>query len=198
MKASAFVLCLALSSLGVSFNAAADDDSRHHGHRHHHNYGYNHWGHDDRGYGDDHAVYAKVIDVDPITEVRRTPYARQHCWDERVEQPVHHNAAGSMIIGGVVGGVVGNQIGEGRGKDAATLLGTLMGASIGHDMSERNASNRTVVTQRCRDVTLYDEDERIMAYRVTYRYRGQTFVTRTDYHPGSRIRVDVAPNRGGW
>jgi uncharacterized protein YcfJ len=38
-------------------------------------------------------------------------------------------------------------------------------------------------------------DGRVVGYDVTYEYMGRQFVTRTDYHPGDRIRVrvDVRP-----
>lgn len=54
------------------------------------------------------------------------------------------------------------------------------------------------MSQHCRDVTRHDEDERIITYRVTYHYRGQTFVTRTDYYPGSTIRVNVVTTPDEW
>lgn len=51
--------------------------------------------------------------------------------------------------------------------------------------------DRVAYAQRCRTVTDYVRDERVMGYSVTYRYGGQTYQTRTDYHPGDRIRVRV-------
>lgn len=192
MKPSMLVLGLVLSSLAVSFNAVADDDND----RYDRSYGRGYYDgdqgrHGHHGHGRHSDDFAKVIDVDPIIEISRTPYTRQQCWDEQAAYSGRdrHDAAGAMILGGIVGGVVGNQVGEGRGRDAATLLGTLVGASIGHDMSGRNAPSTPVVNQRCRTITQYDENERVAGYRVTYRYRGQTYVTRTDRHPGSMIRV---------
>jgi uncharacterized protein YcfJ len=40
-----------------------------------------------------------------------------------------------------------------------------------------------------------NNDGRVVGYDVTYEYMGRQFVTRTDYHPGDRIRVrvDVRP-----
>ena len=39
------------------------------------------------------------------------------------------------------------------------------------------------------------DDERLAGYDVTYEYANRTYRTRTDYHPGDRIRVrvDVQP-----
>lgn len=195
MKSSMLVLGLALSSLAASFNAVADNDkNRYDRHDRSYDRGYYDGGygrHERHGHERRYDDFARVIDVDPIIEISRTPYARQQCWDEQVAYSGrgHNDAAGAMILGGIVGGVVGNQVGEGRGRDAATLLGTLVGASIGHEMNGRNGRPAPVVNQRCRTITQYDESERVAGYRVTYRYRGQTYVTRTDRHPGSTIRV---------
>ncbi len=196
MKRSAlFVLGVTLSSLIMSSNVMARDDDDDHDDRRE----YRHQRHyENHGYHQEHATYAKVLDVDPIIVVSRRPYTQQQCWDERVSSPAQggrqrHNAAGAMIIGGILGGVVGNQVGNKHSNDTATLLGTLVGASIGHDFGNHEPQPvATVVSQRCNSTTHYNNDERIVGYRVTYRYRGQTFVTRTDEHPGSRIRVNVA------
>lgn len=191
-RSTLLVLGFALSSLIMSSTVVAGDDDygSKHRHRHHGNHG------DYYGYHESHFTYAKVLDVDPIIEIARTPYTRQQCWEERVVAPrrARHDAAGGMILGGIIGGVVGHQISEGRGnRDTATLIGTLVGASIGHDVSGHgDQPAATMVSQRCQNATYYDHDERIVGYRVTYRYRGQTFVTRTSQHPGSRIRVNVA------
>lgn len=192
-KSGLFVLGIALSSFMMSSNVVADDDDDDHREyrpkRHYERHGHH----------DSHAAYAKVVHVDPIIVVSRTSHPQQQCWDERVSSPsqgrTRHNAAGAMIIGGIIGGVVGHQVGDRGGNgDTAKLLGTLVGASIGHDMGGNHDAQpaTTVVTQHCRNTTHYENDERIVGYRVTYRYRGQTFVTRTDHHPGSRIRVNVA------
>ena len=35
------------------------------------------------------------------------------------------------------------------------------------------------------------EEERIIGYNIVYRYNGRTFETRTDFEPGSSLRVRV-------
>jgi uncharacterized protein YcfJ len=93
--------------------------------------------------------------------------------------------------------VIGRQFGDGRGRDAMTVVGTLLGSSIGHDAAVRRQRressevySRTV--ERCETSYSIDRQERIDGYEVTYRYRGRTFTTRTDSHPGERIRVRVS------
>jgi uncharacterized protein YcfJ len=99
------------------------------------------------------------------------------------------------VVGSVLGGVAGNQVGKGRGRDAATVAGALLGAAIAHDLHDRPSRVHYDTVERCRDVTRYREEERIDGYRVTYRYKGETYTTRTDHDPGDRIRVrvDVRP-----
>jgi uncharacterized protein YcfJ len=88
-----------------------------------------------------------------------------------------------------------NQIyqGHGRGRDAATLAGTLLGGAIGHDLSDRHRHGEWIdATERhceIQDRTTYEE--RVIGYRVKYRYKGHVFSTRTKDHPGKRIPVGV-------
>lgn len=135
---------------------------------------------------------AKVTDVSPIYETIQVSYPEKQCWDERVlRRSSGHRSYTGTIVGGIVGGVVGHQIGNGRGRDVATVAGTLLGASIGHDLSHRRPSYRSVTTRHCEVVERYEEEERLVGYRVEYRYKGRKFVTRTDEHPGKWIRVEV-------
>ncbi|MEL6215584.1 MAG: histidine kinase, partial [Pseudomonadota bacterium] len=38
----------------------------------------------------------------------------------------------------------------------------------------------------------FETRERVEGFRVTYQYRGETYVTRTETDPGNRIRVRVS------
>jgi len=143
--------------------------------------------------------YAKVVDVEPITRVVRISEPRRECWDEEItsyRRRASHRARSytPTVVGGIVGGVLGHEITRGRGRDAMTVAGALLGASIGRDISRRQrvVEEPYVRTeQRCRVFDEYHEEERIDGYRVTYRYKGNTFVRRMDYDPGRRIRVRV-------
>ncbi len=136
---------------------------------------------------------ARVISARPIYETIEVARPVEECWTERV---VHRGRrAGSYtgtIAGGIIGGVLGNQIGRGRGKTILTVAGGLLGASIGHDLSGRSPRSRRVSRKEvCEVVEHYEEREQIVGYRVKYRYNGQTFITRTQDHPGRRIRIRV-------
>ena len=143
--------------------------------------------------------YAQVVHVKPIVRHVRVSSPRQECWTEEVRQPVyqyrHKDSAPAMIAGGLIGGVVGNRFGEGRGNDAATLAGAVIGASIGHDMARQSgrvvSGYQTAYEDRCHTVNDYHTEERVEGYRVTYRYKGETFKTRLPYDPGHRMKVNV-------
>ena len=121
----------------------------------------------------------------------------------------HRRTRGSFtpaVVGGIIGGVVGNQFGSGSGQTAMTIAGSLLGASIGRDTAYRHRRGyrhgiRTVsgVERRCETEEVVHEEERVEAYRVTYKYRGREYVTRMGSDPGSRIRVRVRvdPIAGG-
>ncbi|MCP4996485.1 MAG: glycine zipper 2TM domain-containing protein [Gammaproteobacteria bacterium] len=145
-----------------------------------------------RGFSDK----AKVVSAQPIYETIEVARPTEECWTERVSKPRHnrgHKSYTSTIVGGILGGVVGNQFGKGKGKTAMTAAGTLLGASIGHDVSSRHRATGRRVTheRRCEMVNRYEQREELVGYRVKYRYKGQTFTTRTQDHPGKRIRVRV-------
>lgn len=138
---------------------------------------------------------ARVIWAKPIYETVEVSRPVRECWTERV---VHRGRRADSytgaIAGGIIGGVVGNRIGRGTGRTVLTVAGGLLGASIGHDLSSRSGRPRISREERCEVVEHYEEQEQIAGYRVKYRYNGETFTTRTQEHPGQRIRIRVKVN----
>jgi uncharacterized protein YcfJ len=136
---------------------------------------------------------AKVVNVQPIVEVVRVPTEREECWIEQVSYHDYEIDPGAgTVVGAVLGGVVGYGVTDGRSRGPATAAGTAIGAVVGHTVARSTRRSSYGNEQRCRIVEDYYEEERISGYRVTYRYRGQTFVTETDRDPGPRMRVRVA------
>ena len=120
----------------------------------------------------------------------------------------------ATVIGGIAGAVLGSKVGGGSGTYAATAIGSMVGGMAGRQIYESSQRRRYEgnTVQVCDPV--YDDghanngyygnngyasnninDGRVVGYDVTYEYAGRQFVTRTDYHPGDRIRVrvDVRP-----
>ncbi len=111
----------------------------------------------------------------------------------------------ATVLGGIVGAAIGSQIGGGSARYATAAVGSMVGGIAGQKVYESSVRSRT---PRSGMVTVCDPvpDDRayggdgtggsgVNAYDVTYEYAGREYTTRTDYHPGDRIRVrvDVRP-----
>ncbi|MCH8894848.1 MAG: glycine zipper 2TM domain-containing protein [Proteobacteria bacterium] len=148
-------------------------------------------------------VYARVIKVQPIIRYVTVKVPVRECWDERRYRSRYRSAypdrGGSTIVGAIIGGVIGNQFGKGHGRRATTALGALLGGSLARDAAIRRAEREgryepreSYVVQRCTTSYDYREEERIDGYDVTYRYKGDTYLTRMPNDPGKRIRLRVS------
>jgi uncharacterized protein YcfJ len=146
-------------------------------------------------------TWAKVVNARPVYETVRYPVDQEVCWDEEVwrRQPAARSAT-PVIVGSIIGGVIGNQFGGGNGKVALTAAGAVLGGSIGNDVSHRrNPDGYYVVTERrCTVETDWRTEQRIVAWDVTYKYRGDLYQTRLREQPGDRIRVRVQVDPLGY
>src|SRR3569623_1632915 len=59
------------------------------------------------------------------------------------------------------------------------------------DRERRDHGAYPVTTERCRTEHNSYQEERVVAYDVSYRYQGRLYTTRLPYDPGDRIRVRV-------
>ncbi len=135
--------------------------------------------------------YARVIDARPIYQTisRRIPV--QECRVETVR--VDHHDDGARLVGGLIGAAIGHNIGHGkRHEGVRTVAGAIIGASIADNATRDRHHNEYRDVERCN--THYDvrHQKELVGYDVTYRYRGEIYHTRTDSHPGDRIRVAVS------
>lgn len=108
----------------------------------------------------------------------------------------------ATVIGGVLGAAIGSQVGGGSARYATAAVGSMVGGMAGRQVYESNQRNRY---PRTGAVTVCDpvsgnghyraSDRGVSAYDVTYEYANRRYSTRTNYHPGDRIRVrvDVRP-----
>lgn len=146
--------------------------------------------------GPDHAEVVKSV---AVTRTVKVP--REECREVTVthQRPVQdqHRIAGKAI-GAVVGGVLGNQVGGGRGKKVATVAGAVAGGYAGDRIQDnlQKADTYQTVEQRCE--TVYDKQEEVVGYDVTYRLDGNEAVVRMSFDPGTRIplkdgQLDLTP-----
>lgn len=107
----------------------------------------------------------------------------------------------ATVIGGIVGAVVGSQVGGGSARYATSAIGSMVGGMAGRQIYD-NAHRQAVPPRVGRVVSCdpmpvgaYESGRNVSMYDVTYEYGGRQYTTRTNYDPGSRIRVrvDVRP-----
>jgi len=177
---SKILSAVAIATLGAAGSLAQAGDWRHDPGR-----GY-------RGRGPD-VDMARVVDVEPLVERVRYRTPVEECYDvERVERGP--DRTGATIAGGLLGAVIGHQFGSGSGRRAATVAGAVLGGAVANNAAARSGGyddERVRIETQChvRDEARYEE--RIRAYRVTYRYHGREYVTEMPYDPGPRLRVAV-------
>jgi uncharacterized protein YcfJ len=141
--------------------------------------------------------YAKVLRSEPITRIVRVSTPRQECWDEAVtyRDYGHSSHDVSRVVGALLGGALGNAVGHSNtNKKVGAVVGAVLGGTLGHAHAtrhHRSAGEYTAVEERCEIYQDYEEHEKVIGYRVTYRYNGKVYTTRTDTAPGESIRVRV-------
>lgn len=104
----------------------------------------------------------------------------------------------ATVVGGILGAAVGSQVGGGSARYATAAIGSMVGGMAGRQVYEQNQRQRDRVgtVTVCDPVPsngsgYYSNDRSVDAYDVTYEYAGHQYTTRTNYHPGDRIRVRV-------
>jgi len=139
--------------------------------------------------------YATVIDAEPIVKTIRVSTPREECWEEEVVYRDSYRDDGvGTVVGGVLGGAIGNAVGHKKtNKQVGTVVGAVLGATLGSAMSrDARGPDRYGTEEVCRVYHDYTEEDRIVGYRVRYRYNNQTFTTRTSTDPGDTIKIRLA------
>jgi uncharacterized protein YcfJ len=127
-------------------------------------------------------AYAQVLRATPVHATVRVRVPEQRCARDGGD------ATGGTVAGAVIGGALGHQAGKGDGRKVATVAGAVIGGAIGRRVDRNNGSAGT----RCRTVEVERDERRIIGYDVEYQYKGDTYMSRVDYDPGSRLRIRVS------
>lgn len=119
--------------------------------------------------------------------------------DNRYGTDTGRNVA--TVIGGIVGAALGSKVGGGSARYATAAVGSMVGGMAGREVYEsaqrtkeqRQRNTRVTVCDPVRegDNRSYPTENTVSGYDVTYEYAGRQHMTRTNYHPGDRIRVRV-------
>lgn len=136
-------------------------------------------------------AYAQVLRATPVYAIVRVRAPEQRCVERDGGDPT-----GGTVAGAVIGGALGHQAGKGDGRKAATVAGAVIGGAIGRRVDRNDGSAGT----RCRTVEVERNERRIVGWDVEYQYKGDTYMSRMDYDPGSRLRIRVAisPDEGAY
>lgn len=100
----------------------------------------------------------------------------------------------ATVLGGIVGAALGSKVGGGSARYATAAVGSMVGSMAGREIYENSQQRRHSSVSVCDmvDETTHDGlSDDVGGYDVTYVYGGREYTTRTDYHPGDRIRVRV-------
>ncbi len=153
-------------------------------------------------FGAVHYGQARVVDVQPLYETVTVNTPQEVCREERyaVTTPARQPGAAIPVLGAVLGGALGHTLGNGsKEKGVATAAGALLGGAVGLSVANRQptvaASTRYETRQMCALEDRITTEENLVGYRVRYVYQGETYMMRTNTHPGNtvRVRVDVNP-----
>lgn len=156
------------------------------------------------GYNSDnaHIDYARVTHVEPVYETVVRSLPKEQCWNERVRHSQRYarhygESATPTLLGALIGGAIGNELGHHkRNKQVGAVVGGILGGSIGRDIG-RNANrhhhdDHYSTVERCKVRYESYEEQALVGYDVTYRYRGNEYNTHTVEHPGEKLRVRVS------
>lgn len=140
-----------------------------------------------------HYDTARVVEVTPIIEQVRHERPVKHCRPQHRVQYNRHNASYTdEIVGAIIGGAIGNATGSNKSnKKVQAALGAALGASIAHDLNQSNHTRHYNNDRHCQTLHNVEYHERVTGYRVSYKYHGFIYHTRTQHHPGKRIKVKV-------
>ena len=118
--------------------------------------------------------------------------------DRNREERSHGTQTGrnvATVLGGIVGAALGSKVGGGSARYATAAVGSMVGGMAGREIYETSHRNRreasVTVCDPVSEDAYRDAEDEVVGYDVTYVYGGREYTTRTDHHPGDRIRVRV-------
>ena len=117
--------------------------------------------------------YARVLNVSPIMETIQVPVRRKDC---RPTTPTRRELRSHSPPMGDV---------------QPLRSGLTLADAIRQERSYYFSLETAHTNRECRWIEEFETRERIVAYRVRFRYGQDTFVRRLDHDPGERLRIRV-------
>ena len=148
------------------------------------------------------AMYGKVKRVKPVYRTVRIEKPRRHCRHNDHRRTgvtvVHQHSPDRIIMGGILGGIVGHELGHPANREISTLAGVVIGSALAQNtasVSYAIAEGQDRYNNECHRHMRVIEKQKLVGYKVKYKYRGRIYTTRTDYHPGKHIPVRPGPGK---
>jgi uncharacterized protein YcfJ len=154
------------------------------------------------GFGAVHYADAPVLGVEPMYETVQVNTPREVCREERYagQRRAFGRSVAAPLLGAALGGALGHTIGNDADENnLGAAAGAILGGAVGLAVANRPPPAHAVPAYQTRQVCALEDDvrteERLVGYRVRYRYSGEVYVMETDRHPGDtvRVRVEVTP-----
>lgn len=142
-----------------------------------------------------HYDYAKVVRATPVYDYVKRRIPVEECWQSDYRPSKKRKSHVPTVVGSIIGGAVGHAIGHNKSnKKVGMVAGAALGAAIGSDVGEKSRGRHYDYhpQQHCETSYHVEREQRLTGYKVTYRYHGHKYHTRTKYHPGDRIRVKIS------
>ena len=143
--------------------------------------------------------YAQVVASQPVYRVVEVSTPQEQCFEEQIAINSYDGSNQSrtpLLVSTIIGGAIGNALGHNKSnQQVGAVLGAMLGHSIGRDIIRHNNQPEGVeyqTVQRCNTVYQQHEEERLVAYDVTYLYNGEEYSVRTDSDPGDQIRIRIS------
>lgn len=138
--------------------------------------------------------YAKVVSAKPIYETVSYSEPYEECRYEERTVRRHGDSNTAVILGSLIGGAIGNKLGHNKSnKRVGAVAGAILGGSIAKDIHHNKEGYRRVRNEKvCSTAYQVSYKEEVTGYDVAYKYRGVTYYTKTNEHPGKQIRVAVS------
>ncbi len=145
--------------------------------------------------------YATVLSVEPISKEFYVSKPEQQCYQRQVSVATGRpNSTTNRLLGTFIGAAIGNAVGHKKSnKRIGAFAGALLGGAIADDISRESYRNNRQYSQQwvtqCDTVSVEYRQTRIIGYRVSYLFNGETYTTRLKRDPGNslRIRTSITP-----
>ncbi len=142
-------------------------------------------------------AYATVLSAEPIHKRFLITKPEQQCFEKQVSVATEpRRSRTNHLLGTIIGAAIGNAVGHKKSnKLVGVYAGGLLGGAIADDISRESTTYNQQLVTECETVNVEYSQTRVIGYRVSYLFNGETYTTRLKRDPGNslRVRTTVTP-----